>query len=130
MAGSRARFVAALTLLAANSMWWCDDLNALNVGDEELRYCLVTDWMRANMPPDAVCLAMQGSGSIYFYTPFTVVRWDMLKGADIPKVRAAVSGARRLLYAVLFPFELERMAEIHAACTGAHGAPRERWRMS
>ena len=112
-------------------LWcWCNDLSALNIGAEELRYGLLADWMRANMPTDAVCLSMQTSGSIYFYTPFTIVRWDMLKGADVPKMKAALETMKRPLYMILFPFEFERDGLARAPVWGARGTPWERWLMS
>jgi len=99
--------LAALALVAISSGWWVHRLYVLNIGKEELRYGRVTDWMQANVPRDAVCLSMQASGAIVYFTEFTIIRWDMLNKDNAGRVEAAVRAAHRPLYAVLFPFELD-----------------------
>jgi hypothetical protein len=103
---SAVALAAAIALVAAFSGWWVHRLNVLNIGREELRYGHVAHWMQANVPHDAVCLSMQASGALVYYTDFTIVRWDMLSKDSAGKVEAAAREAHRPLYAVLFPFEL------------------------
>lgn len=104
---SAAALAAALALVALFSGWWIHRLNVLNIGREELRYGHVARWMQANVPHDAVCLSMQASGALLYYTDFTIMRWDMLNRANAGGVEAAIRAAHRPLYAVLFPFELD-----------------------
>jgi hypothetical protein len=111
-------YVVAIGFICANSTWWSHDLGVLHIGEDELRYGILGDWMKANLPADAVCLSMQASGSVYFYTPFTILRWDMLNKADISVVEAALVNSRRPLYAVLFPFEVTRMASLERLMPG------------
>jgi len=118
ISSSPVAFVVALALVASSSIWWATTLGAMRAGDEELNYGILTDWMRANLPPDAVCLAMQTSGSVYFYTTFTILRWDMIGKEDVPRVMAAVSGAKRPLYAVLFPYEVPQIGELQRTMRG------------
>jgi hypothetical protein len=102
---SKGAFAALLAIIAASSFWWSRDLLALEIGRTELRYENVADWMTSNAPPDAVCLAMQASGALFYYTRFTVIRWDALDQANVGRVDAAIRNSRKPLYAVLFPFE-------------------------
>jgi hypothetical protein len=104
---SRPAFAAVLALVALNCLWANRDLYALGIGKSELRYGLVSDWMKANVPADAVCLAMQASGSLFYYTHFTFIRWDVLDKGNVGKVEAALRSSKRPLYAVLFPFEVQ-----------------------
>lgn len=97
---------AALGLLAAaNGAWWIRDLYVLDVGDTEKRYLAVCRWLEANIPSDAVCVAMQMSGSIFYYTPFPIVRWDHLDERSLPCLERTVREQNLPLYAVLFPHE-------------------------
>jgi hypothetical protein len=97
---------AALCLVAVDySGGWSHRLHALSIGQDELRYTEVADWLNTNLPSNSVCLAMQASGSIYYYTHFAFVRWDALEPATTGKVEAALRKSGRPLYAVLFPFE-------------------------
>jgi hypothetical protein len=104
---SRPAFAVLLALVALNCLWANRDLYALGIGKGELRYGLVSDWMKANVPADAVCLAMQASGSLFYYTHFTFIRWDVLDKGNVGKVEAALRISKRPLYAVLFPFEVQ-----------------------
>jgi hypothetical protein len=61
-------FAAALAIVAALSWWSIRDLPALSIGRSELRYGYVADWMLENVPSDAVCLTMQASGALFYYT--------------------------------------------------------------
>lgn len=97
---------AAFALVALSSGLWDHRLYVFGVGREELRYGLAADWMRAHLPPDAVCLSMQASGALEYYTDFTLMRWDMLNKDNVGRVEAAIRAAHRPLYAALFPFEL------------------------
>ncbi len=105
-ASSAAALAVALVLVALFLAWPTRKLGALSVSRDELRYGHVADWMRKNVPAGAVCVAMQASGALFYYTDFTFVRWDAMDPATTGKVEAAARAARRPLYAVLFPFEI------------------------
>jgi hypothetical protein len=96
----------AAAMVVASSLAWGKDLNVLNVGQEQHEYGRVAEWMRRNAPPNAVCLALQASGALFYYTDFTFVRWDVLTKENVGRLDAAIRSARRPLYAVLFPFEI------------------------
>jgi hypothetical protein len=118
---SRSAFAAALALVAASSLLSARGLHPLIIGKTELRYGQVADWMTANAPPDAVCLTMEASGALFYYTNFTFIRWDALDQGNVGKVEAAVRNSKRPLYAVLFPFEIKEARVLETRMPG-------RWR--
>lgn len=104
---SAAALAAALVIVALSLAWPTRKLGALAVSRDELRYGHVADWMQKNVPGDAVCVAMQASGALFYYTDFTFVRWDAMDRTTVERVESAARAARRPLYAVLFPFEIK-----------------------
>jgi hypothetical protein len=98
-------FRAAVAVAAVSSGTALRALHPLAVGKLELRYATVAAWMERNVPPDAVCLTKQASGALFFYTPFTFIRWDVVDKTNVATIESAVRRAGRPLYAVLFPPE-------------------------
>jgi hypothetical protein len=96
---------ASLVLVAGCSEGLSHYLHPLYVGRMEHQYERITDWMERNLPPDSVCVAMQASGALFYYTHFTFIRWDFIGQGNLGKVEAAIRGSKRPLYAVLFPAE-------------------------
>jgi hypothetical protein len=95
----------ALALVAAASVARCRQLHPLFAAAEEHRYERIAEWMQMNVPADAVCLTMQASGAMFFYTTNTFIRWDFIDRNDVGKIESAIRRSGRPLYAVLFPFE-------------------------
>ena len=93
-ARSMAAFVVVFLLVASSSLWRSHEVDALSVGRNELRYGRVADWMEGNVPKDAVCLTMQASGALFYYTDFTFIRWDALDQGNVGAVEAAVRAVR------------------------------------
>ena len=73
------------------------------------------DWARAHFAPNSVVVAMQATGSLYYYTDFIFVRWDNLHGSDMAAVEDAATRQGRPLVAIAFPFEV---AEIQKCMPG------------
>jgi 4-amino-4-deoxy-L-arabinose transferase-like glycosyltransferase len=96
---------ALLALVASCCAWETHSLSALSVGADEQRYGRLADWLQRSVPPDSVILAMQASGALFYYTKFTIIRWDTLDQANVGRVETAIRASKRPLYAVLFPFE-------------------------
>jgi hypothetical protein len=105
---SASAFVAALGLAAADLAQGAISMNVMDVGRTEQRYTRVAEWMRANLPPDAICLCMQESGAVEYYTDLAVLRWDWIKDRNRAAVLEAVRRSGRPVYAVLFAFESEK----------------------
>lgn len=102
----------SLTLLAAalvigNGVAWSRHFEVRSAGRNERIYGKAIQLARELTPPNAVVLAMQTSGSLFYATDRTIVRWDTLEGAW-PRVRDAALAAHRPIYAVFFDFEVER----------------------
>jgi hypothetical protein len=97
----------ALALLLANSLWWNRELHFLSIGKGELKYQLVCDWMVNNLDANAACLAVQASGALFYYTNFSIIRWDSLNADNVAQIERAVRRSGKPLYAVLFPYEIE-----------------------
>ncbi|HZL46582.1 MAG TPA: hypothetical protein VFC28_10180 [Opitutaceae bacterium] len=106
-------FVFALIVVIANSALWNKRLRALEIGRDSEVYPETAAWLRANLPGNAVIMAMQMSGTLTYYTDFTFVRWDVCNADDRPRLLAALHDSRRPLYAALFPFETEAALDEH-----------------
>lgn len=107
--GPSARIVAGVILVAlvlAHNAWWSRRLFALNVGQDQRDYVEASAWVERHLPADAVILAMQVSGSFFYYTDFPILRYDYLDREPMSQVLA--SWPDRRLYAVLFPYEIEQ----------------------
>jgi hypothetical protein len=104
----RSSAAAAVVLAVAAAQLCFEDtlLHPLSVGVQERLYGRVADWMTKNLPKDAVCLSMQMTGAIEYYTPFTFIRWDSLDAGNVGRVESVIRASGRPLYAVLFPFEV------------------------
>jgi hypothetical protein len=95
----------ALLVVAGGSVGVSHHLHPLYVAKMEHQYVRLTEWMEVNIPADAVCVTMQASGAIFYYTDFRLIRWDFVDPENVGRIEAAIRLSRRPLYAVLFPFE-------------------------
>jgi len=98
--------LAAGLLIAAWAAGGAHKLHPLRVADQELRYGRINAWLRAHLPPSAVCLVKQDSGALLYFTDFALLRWDEIRPGDAPLIEQSLAASRRPLYAVLFRFEL------------------------
>lgn len=71
---------------------------------------------RKEFPADALVIAGQTSGAVYFYTPFPVLRWEFVNAAEFAALRARAETVRRPICAVLFEFEEREALQEH--CRG------------
>jgi len=101
----RTMFALALFCVVAPSLYWSRRLHVFRIPRGELVYSQAANWMKLNLPPDAVVFCSQTSAALYFYTDFTVVRWDSVKPDSREAVMAAARASARPVYAALFPFE-------------------------
>jgi hypothetical protein len=108
------RWVAGLALTIAAIGWswhWSTRLNALDIGRSEALYREAGTWAREHVPVDAVVLAVQASGTLFFYSDLALVRWDWLSPEQATALQSAVTASGRPLYAVLFPHEVAEVTE-------------------
>jgi hypothetical protein len=80
-------------------------LKVLNVKKDDGSYYKSAEWLNQHAPGGTCVLTMQSSGSTFAYTPYTVLRWDVIDAKNQPRIAEAVAKNRRPLYAVLYPFE-------------------------
>lgn len=100
-------FAIALIAIIANSALWNKRLPSFDIGRDNKVYQIAAAWLNANLPDNAVILSMQMSGTLYYYTDFTFLRWDSCDAENRPGILAALRDGRRPLYAALYQFETE-----------------------
>jgi hypothetical protein len=106
-------FAFALVAIIANSAYWNKRLPSLNIEHDTRVYPEAARWMRAHLPGNAVILSMQMSGTLFYYTDFTFLRWDSCDADNRPGILAALRNGHRPFYAALFPFEAEAALHEH-----------------
>lgn len=105
--GRIALAVLAAAIVIGNGVAWSRHFEVRSAGRNERIYRKAIQLALEQTPPEAVVLAMQTSGSLFYGTDRIIVRWDTLDG-NWARVRDAVLAARRPIYAVFFDFEVER----------------------
>ncbi|HEY1848746.1 MAG TPA: hypothetical protein VGG37_06045, partial [Opitutaceae bacterium] len=107
----RAVAAASAAAAAACASYTADaSIKPLLLARPERAYPGVAAFVRQSLPADAVCLSVQATGALYYYTNLTFVRWDFIDKASRPALEAALAASKRPLYAVLFPYEYENPA--------------------
>jgi hypothetical protein len=105
--GNGVRALAAAVLLGAVAVEAGEigPLDAWTIGRGERKYGRVAEWLQGHVPPNAAVVATQFSGSLFYYTGFTLLRMDQLDAATAPLVFSAAQSAGAPVYGVIFPFE-------------------------
>jgi len=88
--------------------YWRVRFDLLHLGRYELAYRDVARWTVANLPKNAVVATLPASGSVYFYTPFSLLRWDTMSPQEYRRYADQIAAAGTPTYALLFPGEDER----------------------
>lgn len=107
---SRSITLAATLVLLGHSLSWHQRLDATLIGHGESVYPEACQWAKVHLSPDGLILTQQTSGALFYYTRFTLSRWDTLRAETTPRF-----AAQRPLYAVLFPHETKLALKIQAA---------------
>ncbi len=115
----RGRWLAlAAAALLVFGWHWFRHFGLGRVAAGERAYVEAASWMKSNLPPGAVVASMQMSGTLFYYTPFTIVRWDSLSPAEFERIAAACAAAGRPVYAALYRFEIEEQGAFRKHLTG------------
>ena len=80
-----------------------------HAGHRERAYLYAIETLRPVLPPGSVIAAMQASGALFCYSDYTIVRWDQIRPDTFPRIADACAAARRPLFALLMPFEEQRV---------------------
>ena len=115
----RLRAVAATLLAAwAIALGWrgTNTLHVLLTKTYEQGYADAAEAALTRFPRDALVLAAQHSGAIYYYTHFPVLRWDLVEPAQFDAFRALAESASRPICALLF--DVEEREALQQKCRG------------
>lgn len=97
-------WVGLAALALANANYWDKQLGLRHIGVGERVYTRIGDFVRTDMPPNAIVVAMQGSGALFYACPNPIVRWDNIDDTW-PRIVASARQAGRPIYAILWDFE-------------------------
>ena len=98
-------FLISCILISISGASWTNHYHALSSGKGESVYPKTAAWLTEHAPSNAVILAMQESGALYYYTPFTIIRWDELDKALTNQIILKIKEQHRPLFAPLFNWE-------------------------
>jgi hypothetical protein len=85
---------------------------AWSIGHGERKYGRVSAWLIAHVPADSAIVMSQASGALFYFTNFTLLRFEEMNPSVSARVSASLQSEHRPLYAVLFPFELETLKKL------------------
>ena len=75
------------------------------IGHGERKYGRVAAWLRAHVPENAALVVSQTSGALFYFTDFTLLRYDAMNPGVARRAEDTLRSEGRPLYAALFPFE-------------------------
>src|SRR6185503_14747152 len=106
----RVAALAAFTVVVGSHVSrFIDTRDILDIGRGERRYTEPALHLASIIPPDAVILAMQHSGSLRYYTGRLILRWDSLDPAWLDRAVAFLRGRGIATYLVSESWEVERI---------------------
>jgi hypothetical protein len=111
-------FAIAAVLVAISGILWFRHFDLAVIDPGERTYPENAQWLESHLPANAVVASMQTSGAIFYYTRFTLFRWDRISSAEFERIAAACAAAGRPVYASLYPFEIEEQGAFREHLTG------------
>jgi 4-amino-4-deoxy-L-arabinose transferase-like glycosyltransferase len=78
---------------------------ARTIGHGERKYGRVAAWINAHVPKESALVVSQASGALFYFTDYTLLRFDNMNPSVSQAVRASLRSHRQPLYAVLWPME-------------------------
>jgi hypothetical protein len=106
----RVAALAAFTVIVASHVSrFIDTRDILGTGKGERRYLEPALHLAATIPPDAVIVAMQHSGSLRYYTGRLILRWDELDPSWLDRAVAFLRGRGIRTYLVSERWEEEQI---------------------
>ena len=85
-------------------------VGAFGLQQSEHRYLDVAEFVRG-LPPDAVFVTLQYSGSLWYYQSATLLRWDWIDADEIDDAIAQLSEKGRPVFAVFDDWELPQVRQ-------------------
>lgn len=87
------------------------------IGHGERKYGRVAAWLNAHVPENSSIVMSQASGAFYYYTHFTLLRYEEMDSSVASRVGSLLRSEGRPLYAVLFPFEEGKLKNLPGSWT-------------
>ena len=104
----RAPILFALALLVTgHAILVARSLDTFRLADQLRRVAVVGDYINADVPPSAVILAGEQSGSMRYYADRSILRWEAATPEVLAAATATLEQSRRPVYIVLDAWENE-----------------------
>ena len=91
--------------LTAHALSVARSVGTFRLADQLRRVERVADMINEDVPPAAVLVAGEQSGSMRYYTERPILRWEAASPASLAEVSAALEASRRPVYIVLDQWE-------------------------
>jgi hypothetical protein len=109
---------AMLTGVTAHALWVARSMDTFKLADQLRRVAVVADFINEDVPPAAVIVAGEQSGSMRYYTDRPILRWEAATPESFSAIATALETSRRPVYFVLDAWEdplfRERFARLGA----------------
>ena len=96
---------AMLTGVTAHALWVARSMDTFKLADQLRRVAVVGDFINEDVPPAAVIVAGEQSGSMRYYTDRPIVRWEAATPESLSAIGKALETSRRPVYFVLDAWE-------------------------
>jgi len=96
---------AVVTGVTAHALWVARSMDTFKLADQLRRVSVVADFINEDVPPAAVIVAGEQSGSMRYYTDRPILRWEAATPESFSKIAVALETSRRPVYLVLDAWE-------------------------
>ena len=91
--------------VTAHAFWVARSMDTFKLAHQLRRVSVVADFINEDVPPAAVIVAGEQSGSMRYYTERPILRWEAATPAALDEAMAALEQSRRPIYIVLDAWE-------------------------
>lgn len=91
--------------VTAHALWVARSMDTFKLADQLRRVSVVADFINEDVPPAAVIVAGEQSGSMRYYTERPILRWEAAAPDALAAAMTALEKARRPIYIVLDAWE-------------------------
>jgi hypothetical protein len=93
--------------VTAHALWVTRSMDTFKLADQLRRVSVIADFINEDVPPSAVIVAGEQSGSMRYYTDRPLVRWEAATAESLTTAMATLETSRRPVYFVLDAWEDE-----------------------
>ena len=91
--------------VTAHALWVTRSMDTFKLADQLRRISVVANFINEDVPPSAVIVAGEQSGSMRYYTDRPIVRWEAATADSLTAAMATLETSRRPVYFVLDAWE-------------------------